>query len=314
MTHATTHRRARRDRSGFTLLEMLVAVFIIALLIGLLFPIIGKARDAARTTTCIANLRGIGQAFGVYRVNNGNLMPPLYISAYDAAPPKTQWNSRFLYLSGDRTAGPMTLTWADALIADAGASRDLLNCPASDDTGLIGDAEPYERVDGAIEYAINGLIGFTAGRLVGTPKEPSAAHTTTWNASIMPKHSLYLPWPFARITRASEGMLVMDNAAPRRAAAHVWNEDDAYLPGKLRHRGRDAVNMLFMDGHVETRVPGPTTSPQDAVFDSRHFGPLANAGTLYTYKSGVQDKPATVYAKLKQRMPTPLWRPWQPFF
>jgi prepilin-type N-terminal cleavage/methylation domain-containing protein len=55
-----------RQRHGFTIVELLVSVSIIALLIGILLPAIGKARDQARLTTSQSNLRTIGQAESTY--------------------------------------------------------------------------------------------------------------------------------------------------------------------------------------------------------------------------------------------------------
>ena len=47
-------------KHGFTIVELLVVVSIIALLIAILLPAIGKARDAARVTQSTANLRNLG--------------------------------------------------------------------------------------------------------------------------------------------------------------------------------------------------------------------------------------------------------------
>ena len=51
---------------GFTIVELLVVISIIALLIGILLPAIGKARDKARTTTSVSNLRQLAVAVNAY--------------------------------------------------------------------------------------------------------------------------------------------------------------------------------------------------------------------------------------------------------
>ena len=54
-------------RTGFTIIELLVVVSIIALLVGILLPAIGKAREQAKLTMSQANLRQLATAHATYQ-------------------------------------------------------------------------------------------------------------------------------------------------------------------------------------------------------------------------------------------------------
>src|SRR5690606_2966819 len=59
----------RNHKNGFTLIELLVVVAIIALLIAILLPSLAAARNQAKNTACLANLRSMGLATQIY-LNN----------------------------------------------------------------------------------------------------------------------------------------------------------------------------------------------------------------------------------------------------
>lgn len=69
------YQRAKRSK-GFTLAELLVVVAIIAILAGLLLPVLVQAKDAARMRVCTSNLRSLGQAFRMYVDDNNGFAVP----------------------------------------------------------------------------------------------------------------------------------------------------------------------------------------------------------------------------------------------
>ena len=65
-------------KKGFTLIELLVVIAIIAILAAILFPVFARAREKARQSTCLSNVKQIGLAILMYVQDYDERMPMLY--------------------------------------------------------------------------------------------------------------------------------------------------------------------------------------------------------------------------------------------
>jgi len=86
------------SRRGFTLIELLVVMAIVVLLAGLLLPVLAHAREHARRTRCLNNLRQIGIAIALYAGDHdGYVYPEVYNEGWRCQmgqyPPGSNWTA-----------------------------------------------------------------------------------------------------------------------------------------------------------------------------------------------------------------------------
>jgi len=79
------HMRILKFNKGFTLIELLVVIAIIGILAGILLPVLSRARESARKTQCMSNIKQIGMGLIMYANENSETFPS--DTAYGGASP-----------------------------------------------------------------------------------------------------------------------------------------------------------------------------------------------------------------------------------
>src|SRR5512138_2943600 len=79
-----------KKRAGFTLIELLVVIAIIGILAAMLFPVFARARESARKTQCLANVKNLALGINMY-LGDWDAFPPsntekASIAFFDAVP------------------------------------------------------------------------------------------------------------------------------------------------------------------------------------------------------------------------------------
>ncbi len=223
------------QRKGFTLIELLVVIAIIAILAAILFPVFAQARETARKTVCLSNLKQCGLAMLMYAQDYDEHTVPWH--AGNAGDP---WNP-VANPAEPHDAENFDMAY-DRLIQPYAKNGEISRCPSD----ITPGTDKFPPNSGGVAARSYNIVGNMGGN---------------WCPSTPPRKLAAVPRPTQTIYLNER-----DNCA---AAIDAWGADphpawnwcainDAESEMAWRHNKQ--ANYLFVDGHAKSYpyVPGTT--------------------------------------------------------
>jgi prepilin-type N-terminal cleavage/methylation domain-containing protein/prepilin-type processing-associated H-X9-DG protein len=208
-----------QNRSGFTLIELLVVIAIIAILAAILFPVFAQARDKARQTSCISNLRQLG---------TGMMM---YVQDYDDTYPSVWYTD--------------TGHWANVILPYLGQGKQIwtggiMICPSAKYKGWSYAMSTGLNLWDAKLNANRGVRAAAVSRPSDVVAIAEAVQVTAWQST-------------AAHLQAESSCWGGENGSG--VGPKIRDDDD--LSDKIscysmpRYRHNEGANITFADGHVK---------------------------------------------------------------
>jgi prepilin-type N-terminal cleavage/methylation domain-containing protein/prepilin-type processing-associated H-X9-DG protein len=271
------YRRYRSKNKAFTLIELLVVISIIALLMAIMLPALGRARQIAKATICQSNSRQIAQAVYIYAADNDDRVPPCR-PGHPSSGPKHSWSSKYAvewyYLVLEAAGAFEPSQYDDVYIDQEFKFNSFAHCPSwlppessqAWDWGygmntqlLYYDKRTREQLDPTGTYSLSNTNFLKAPRISQIPDPATMVY-----AGESP-HYWFQPATVSWLSNKDEWLMALqDSKYPKPAPLDInwnvarrlqWSLSDPY-----RHMG--SATYAFIDGHSE-RLKGDSQSSYD---------------------------------------------------
>ncbi len=243
-----------RHKAGFTLIEVLVVVAIIALLISLLLPSMARAREQTKTVSCQSNLRQMSLAFLTYAAEHKGRLPGKSFDYF------ADWNGRDNVYSPPHPAGYVPGTSGDpseegfgrvpedgTVFRHLGKNKSVCICPGDTQRNFLnyqkGDPPPPDIRN--ISYTLNSMLSGAKTEMLAGAHHPSSDFNTD-------DHTVNMR-PFSGVPMIIEEAVRYGLPAPDAAAQGIdsgWGYTDGISDRHLKLGKAGFGNIGYHDGHV----------------------------------------------------------------